>query len=71
MVVRLVSYGLYRNGETTLTRSALLGVVMMVRIPTAPRADQIDNTCQMPWWNIEWDTVLLGPIAQSFVATAD
>lgn len=52
-------------------RTVLLALALTATVPSFARSDQIDATCQMPWWNMEWNAVLLGPIAQSFVATAD
>lgn len=53
-----------------MVRRVLMVLFLIVAVPAAAPAEQIDGGCWMPWWNMEWNSVLLGPIAQSFIATA-
>lgn len=55
-----------------MVRGILFCVLVLLSGFTRPaRAEVVDGICHMPWWNMEWNAVLLGPIAQSFVAGAD
>ena len=53
-------------------RPALASLLLLLLLLPAPLpAATVDAHCPVPWWQMEWNLVLLGPVGQEFTAARD